>query len=298
MLAALALGASAQTPATVRLAVTYTPDSWLLYSASIHTDVVTHIGQGSDLHATLTTEAEAQLHVQPGATTNNFSVEARFIRYTTTLTADNAQQKAELEKQAAATDQAAVSMAPARFRVAEGHFNIVFRQPGAAYDQAVDMLSELARTDDLPSGAVAVGAAWSRTRSRAIPETTIAMPLTLHCTLTGLGREDGLATATIAVHASSGVNLPPGSLPGSQQMASEGLVPLGKFSFNTQAQATYRVADGILLETHSETHSNMNIQFIGPSPQALTSESEIHSIGTVKLEKILKVPGHSPFIRP
>lgn len=285
-LSAMLTLAAAQAP--IRLAVTYTPDSWLLYSAVIHTEIVTRSGPGAGLRAVLDTQAEAQLHVLAGATTNNFEMEARFTRYTTTVTADNAQQKAELDKEAAAADQAATSMAAAKFRVAEGHFSIEFRQPGGAYDQAVDMLSELARTDELPAGPVTIGSQWTRARARSIPQTTVSMPLTLHCTLTALGRADGFADATITMDTSASANLPPGSLPGTQELARQGLVPLGTFRFHTEATSRYRVADGVLLETHSDTHSDMKLEFIGPSPQAATSDSDIHSTGTVKLEKILR----------
>lgn len=282
----LTLVAVAQAPHTVRLATTYTPDSWLLYSVSATTKITTRTSQGA-VHATLVTQAEAQLHVLPGATTNDFEIAARFSQYSTTVTADNATQKAGLEKQAAATAQAATTMKPAQFRVVNGVLSMVFRQPGDNYDQPVDMLSELARNDVLPSKPVAVGAQWTRTRARAIPTTTISMPLTLRCRLAALGSEQGAPTATIAVDSTGSANLPPGSLPDSQKLASEGLVPLGQFSTKTVANSTYRVADGVLLATSSQTHSSMQLQFIGPSPQAATSDSEIDSSGTVKLEKIL-----------
>ncbi|MGH9413063.1 MAG: hypothetical protein ACRD0Y_04915 [Terriglobales bacterium] len=289
--AILALAAVAQVPGSIRLATTYTPNSWLLYSISVHSTLVTATTQHAAMHATLDTEAEAQLHILPGATTNNFEVSARFTRYKTTAATDNPAQKAELEQQASATDRAATSMKPAVFRVANGTLRITFRQPGDNYDQPVDMLSEIVRNDDLPSGAVTVGAQWTRTRTRSIPKTTIAMPLTLHCRLSALGSEAGEKTAVIVINSAASANLPPGSLPGSQQLAREGLVPLGKFSFNTVATSTYRAADGVLLGTKSQTHSNMNLQFIGPSPQAVTSDTEIHSTGSVRLEKILRAPG-------
>lgn len=284
--AVLTLVAAAQTSQTVRLATTYTPDSWLLYSVSATTKIATRTSQGA-VHATLVTQATAQLHVLPGAATNDFEIAARFSQYRTTVTADNAAQQAELEKQAAATARAAAAMAPARFRVVNGVFSIVFRQPGDNYDQPVDMLSELVRDDVLPRQPVAVGARWTRTRERAIPTTTISMPLTLRCQLAALGSEHGERTATIAVDSAGSANLPPGSLPDSQKLASEGLVPLGAFSTKTMATSIYRVADGVLLATRSQTHSSMQLQFIGPSPQAATSDSEIDSTGSVKLEKIL-----------
>lgn len=284
--AVLTLAAAAQAPQAVRLATTYTPNSWLIYSISATTKISTRTSQGA-MHATLVTQAEAQLHVLPGASSNDFEIAARFSKYSTTVTADNAAQNAVLAKQAAATDQAAVAMKPAQFRVVNGVFSTMFRQPGDNYDQPVDMLSELARDDELPSQPVAVGAQWTRTRERAIPTTTISMPLTLRCQLTALGSEHGERTATIAVDSTGSANLPPGSLPDSQKLASQGLVPLGKFSTKTLANSTYRVADGVLLATRSQTHSSMQLQFIGPSPQAATSDSEIDSTGTVKLEKIL-----------
>ncbi|TAN23037.1 MAG: hypothetical protein EPN33_05975 [Acidobacteria bacterium] len=283
----LTLGAMAQAPQTVRLATTYTPNSWLVYSISATTKITTRTGPGAALHATLVTQAEAQLHVLPGATTNDFEIAARFNKYSTTVRADNAAQKAGLEKQAAATDQAAVAMKPALFRVVNGVFSTVFRQPGDHYDQPADMLSELTRNDVLPRRPVAVGAQWTRTRERAIPTTTISMPLTLRCRLAALGSEHGDRTAAIAVDSTGSANLPPGSLPDSQKLASQGLVPLGRFSTKTTANSVYRVADGVLLATSSQTHSSMQLQFIGPSPQAATSDSEIDSTGSVKLEKIL-----------
>ncbi|MGH9486382.1 MAG: hypothetical protein ACRD04_02175 [Terriglobales bacterium] len=291
LLGLLALAGMAQAPAKVRLVATYTPDSWLIYSATIHTTITTHTSQNANWNARLDTKAEIRLHVLSGATPNNFQMEARFTSYKTTVTAQNPNQQAQLQQQSAASDQAATGMKPARFQVSNGHFTILFRQPGGAYDQAVDMLSELARTDELPAGPVAVGATWTRQRTRGIPETSLSMPLTLHCTLTALSSGHGQRTATIGVQSSSGINLPPGSLPDSQQLAREGLVPMGKFSFTTTTMAQFRTADAVLLDTSSQTHSTMHLDFIGPSPKAETSDSQIHSTGEVKLVKILTVPG-------
>ncbi|MGH9466561.1 MAG: hypothetical protein ACRD1Y_04340 [Terriglobales bacterium] len=273
----------AQAPETVHLATTYKPGSRLLYAISVKATVDTSSGSASR-EATLNTRAEAELQVLPGATTNQFEIAARFTRYQTTVSAQDPAQLATLAKIEAAGDKASIGMPPARFRMAGGIFTVVSRAAGVQYDQGVDMLGELVRNDDLPPGDATVGAQWTHPRTRNIPQTNVSMPLTLHCRLTALGRENGAATAVIEITSAGSAKLPPGSLSDSRALARQGLVPFGKFSFHTVEDATYRVSDGVLLGTSSQTHSSVEIQLIGPSPQARTMDSNIQSTGTVRLE--------------
>lgn len=277
---------AAQIPARVTLVPTYTAGERLYYSVSIHTDINTTVNQGAPSHSTLTTEAEIELHILPGAQPGNFQAEMRFTRYHTTAQSADPSTQAQLQQKMAQDDADAAGMTPARFQVAHGQFSILARQPGGQYDQAVDMLSEMVRTEDLPTGPVSVGAQWTRARSRQLPGMNASLPLTLHCSLTALGSAQGQPTATIAVHAEGQADLPPTALPGADALARQGFVPIGKLSSNTTATSQFRAADAVLLASASETHSQVSIQLIGPTPQPQTTDSLIHSTGTVKLERV------------
>ncbi|MGH9482218.1 MAG: hypothetical protein ACRD1L_09005 [Terriglobales bacterium] len=260
----------------VTLQPRYPPGTKLLYAISIHSSI------GSK--ATMDTTAEAEMSVQPGTAPGSFEAAMRFTKFSTMVKTDDANTLADLTKQAAATDHAAVSMAAARFQVGTGAFQVLFRQAGADYDQPVEMLEELARTDELPSGPTAVGEHWTRQRTRAIPTMNVSVPLTLDCSLTGMGQAEGRPTAAITVHSQGNATLPPGALPGSDQLAAQGLVPEATIVFDTTSHSQFRVADAVLLETTSQTHNQMNLKLVGPSPQAGNSVTDIDSTATVKLE--------------
>lgn len=272
-LAAALMGGAAL--AQVTLVPTYAPNSHLFYSVAIHSAIGTR--------ATMDTDAEVDMHVLPGATPGSFDAEMRFTRFKTTVKADSAADQAGLAQQSAATDHAAMTMAPAHFRVTPQKFTTVSRPQGPDYDQPVEMLEELARTDDLPTGPATVGNRWTRERSRALPTMNFSVALTMDCSLTAA---DG-KTATIAVHSHGSTPLPPGSLPGSQAMAAQGLVPEATVSFDTTATSVYQATDAILQQTTSDTHNRMHIRFVGPSPQAQTTDTNIDSSATVKLERIV-----------
>lgn len=274
---AVSLAAAQGNVSNVTLEPRYTPGAKLLYAITIHSMI--------GLKATMDTTAEAEMSILPGATPGSFSAAMRFTKFSTTVQSDDASARGDLVKQAAATDAAATSMAPARFEVDNGAFKVLYRQTGPAYDQPVEMLEELARTDELPSGAAAVGDHWTRQRTRAIPTMNFSVPLTLDCTLTSLGQVDGQPAATITVRSQGNATLPPGALPGSDQMAAAGLVPEATIAFDTTSHSQFRVADAVLLETTSETHNQMNLKLVGPSPQAGSSVTDINSTATVKLEK-------------
>ncbi|HXE31029.1 MAG TPA: hypothetical protein VN515_04440 [Terriglobales bacterium] len=277
--AAIAAGSlGAQSPARVSLVPNYQPDSHLFYAVTIHAD----IGPQS----TLDTDAEVDMHILPGASLGNFEAELRFTRFHTVVKADAASQAA-LSAQVADTDKKAVSMAPVHVRSTTGALTLVSRAAGADYDQPVEMLEELARTDELPSGPASVGNQWTRQRSEPIPQVNFSLALTLECTLKALDAR----TATLQVHSFGSSPLPPGSLPGSDQMAAQGLVAEPTVSYDTDATVQYRVPDAVLEQTNATTHNHMQIRYVGPSPDAHTSEIAINSTSTVKLEKI--VPGKS-----
>ncbi len=266
---------AAQVPVT--LLPRYTVGERLLYSVAIHST----ISSG----AVLDTTAEAELRVVAAPAPGKFTATARFLRYTTKVQAQSPADLAGLQRQSAATDHAATSMAPAEFAVTPGSFKTLSRQAGAVYDQPVEMLQELARTDSLPTGPTAVGAAWTRTRRRAIPTLNASVPLRLDCSLNAIAPYAGQPAATIVVHAQGSAALPPGSLPGSKALAAQGLVAEATVRFDTTATSHYRIADGVLLETSSTSHNNMRINLVGPSPAAKTTNADIHSTSTVKLEK-------------
>jgi hypothetical protein len=266
---------AAQAPVTV--APRYAPGERLTYAIAIHST----LSSG----ATLDTSAEAELRVQSAAGPGAFTVAARFTRYTTRIRAQSPDNLAALRKQSAATDHAALSMAPAEFAVTPAAFKTVSRQPGGVYDQPVEMLEEIVRTDSLPSGPTAVGAAWTRTRSRSIPTLNVSVPLRLDCSLTAVAPYAGQPAATIVTRAQGQVALPPGSLPGSKELAAQGLVTEATVRFDTTATSHYRLADGVLLESSSSSHNHLHISLVGPSPAAKTTEADVHSTSTVKLEK-------------
>lgn len=282
-----ALAALAQAPAPAgSQAITLVPalpaGSVLTYSIAIHSAIGTR--------AQLDTSAQATLHVLAGAAPGRFEAELRFTQYTTKVQAADPADQKSLATQAAATDQAAQSMSPIHVRVdlnAPGSsFTVISRPAGSAFDQPVQMLSELARMDTLPAGPTAVGARWSRVRTQPIPTLNFSLPLTLDCQLTAVGTLDGQPSATIVVHSHASGQLPPGSFPGTQQLAAEGLVPEVTIAFETTATSQYRLPQTILEAAHSETHNNMLVRLVGPSPQAQTSNTDINSTATLKLVSI------------
>lgn len=272
--------------AQVTLVPRYTPGSQLYYAVTIHSEVNTTTNQTQHSSATLDTQAEIEMHILAASQPGTFKAEMRFTRYHTTVASADAALQTQLEQKSSHDDASAVAMTPARFSVSAGKFTLESRQPGTDYDQAVDMLSELVRTEDLPSGPVGVGAQWVRTRNRDLPGMNANLPITLHCSLTALGSVQGQPVATIEVHSDGAADLPPGSLPGAQEMAREGVVPMGKISSNTVSSSQFRIADAVLLTSSSETHSQVSIQLISPSPAPQSTESLIHSTGTVKLERV------------
>jgi hypothetical protein len=274
---ALAGLAMAQAPAAVTLVPSYKPGQKLVYSASIQSQI------GAD--ATMNTVAEIEMDILPGATPGHFDTAMHFTKYATTAQATNPANQASLAQEAASEDHAALSMTPTRFRVAPGMITVLARANGPSYDQAVEMLEELARTDSLPEGPVSVGNHWTRERSRAIPTLNFSVALTLPCALTSFGNLDGQPTAMVTIHSDGSTPLPPGSLPGSQQLAAQGLVPEATIRFDNDTTSQYRIADAVLLESQSQSHNHMEIRFIGPSPNARTTETDIASSATLKLEK-------------
>lgn len=281
--AALAAGwAAAQAPA-VTLVPRYTPNSHLFYSLVINSAI------GSD--ATMVTTGEIDMHILAAAAPGSFDAEMRFLKYATTVKSASAADQTALAQQTATSDQAAQSMAAARFRVAAGKITVLSRPAGSQYDQPVEMLEELARDDSLPPGPASVGAQWSRHRTRQIPTMNFSVALKLDCSLTavgpGPGAFSGQPAATIVVRSQGSTPLPPGSLPGSEALAAQGLVPEATVSFDTTATSIYRVADAILEQTSSETHNRMHLSLVGPSPDARTTDTEINSTATVQLERVV-----------
>lgn len=273
-IAAAAQGAPG--PKTVTLLPTYAPDSHLTYSVVIHSAIGTR--------ATMDTNAAVDMHVLPGATPGNFDAELKFTKYATTVKADLPADQTSLEQQSSATDHAAQTMTPAHFRVSPGKIEIIARPNGADFDQPVEMLEELVRTDGLPNGPVGVGNHWTFTRSRDIPTMNFSVAIAMDCSLTAFGEQNGQPTATITIHSHGSTPLPPGALPGSQEMAAQGLVPEASVAFDTDATSIYRANDAVLESTTSETNNQMHIKFIGPSPNAQTMDTTIHSTSTVRLE--------------
>jgi hypothetical protein len=285
LLPALAAQTPPSAPAQVTLVPRYNSGSQFYYAVTIHSEVTTTTNQTQRSNATLDTQAEIEMHILSASQPGSFEAAMRFTKYHTSVASADAAVKAQLQAKSAHDDAAALAMTPARFSVAAGKFTLVSRQPGGDYDQAVDMLSELVRTEDLPTGPVGVGAQWTRVRNRDLPGMNANLPITLQCSLTALGSDQGQPTATIEVHSTGAADLPPGSLPGAQEMAREGVVPIGKISSNTVSTSQFRLADAVLLASSSETHSQVSIQLISPSPTPQSTESLIHSTGTVKLER-------------
>lgn len=273
---ALLTGLAAQ--ASMTLTPHYPANAHLFYALTIHSAI------GS--RATLDTKAEVEEHILPGATPGHFEAELRFTQFQTTVKATSPDDEKALSDQAAATAHAALSMQPPRFQVTPEAFTVESRSPGGDYDQPVEMLAELVRTDDLPTGPVHVGSRWTRQRDQPIPTMNASVKLTMDCSLTALGGANGQSTATIAVHSDGNTQLPPNALPDSAALAAQGLVPEAHVSFSTDSTAVYRVADAILQQTTSETHNAMEIRFVGPSPNAQTTTTNIDSNATVKLERM------------
>ena len=272
----LALAAAAQLPSKpVTLVPDFAPGAVLTYSIAIHSEIGTRVQ--------MDTSAEIAMHILAGATPGNFDAELRFTKYSTTVKADNATDRQSVAAQAAATDHTAQSMPAVRFRVDGQQFTTVSRPQGANYDQSVQMLAELARMDTLPTGPTTVGARWTRVRTQQIPTLNFSLPLTLECQLTAVGMLDGHLSATVVVHSHGSSQLPPGSLPGTQQMAAQGLIPEATVGFDTTATSRYRLPQTVLELATSTTHNSMNVRFIGPSPQAQTNNTDIDSTATVKL---------------
>lgn len=255
----------------------YASGETLYYSIAIHSNI------GGK--ATLDTTAEAAIAILAGAAPGRFDAEARFTRFTTAVQADP-DDLAALKKQSSDTDQAATSMGAARFRMTAGQFTVISRPNGPQFDEPVEMLEELVRTDALPTAPVTVGEHWTRTRTRAIPTLEFSVPLTLDCVLTELAPVGSVRAATVTVHTTGHTPLPPGSLPGSQELAAQGLVAEAAVGFDTTATAHYRLPDSVLLESTSENHNSMQIKLVGPSPHAGTTNTDIDSTSTVKLERI------------
>ena len=270
--------AQAAAPIAVTLIPHYMAGSTLYYAVAIHSDL------GGK--ATMDTAAEIALRILPGSPAGGFDTEMHFTKFATTVHASG-QVLAGLQKQAATTDHAALTMTPARFQVALGKFQVLARQAGPDYDQPVEMLEELVRTDALPTGATAVGSQWTRHRTRDLPTMNASVALTLQCQLTAVAPVAGQPAATITVHSLGNTTLPPNALPGSQAMAAQGLVPEATVAFDTTATSIYRVADAVLLQTTSQTSNQMHIKLVGPNPQAGSQESDINSTASVKLEKIV-----------
>lgn len=266
----------AQSPG-VALVPNYKPGTHFFYALQLHSAIASR--------ATLDTTAEVDMQILPGSTPGHFRAGARFTRFSTTVKAEAANDQAALAVQSAATDKAAVTMQPAQFEVSSAGLQVLSRASGADYDQPVDMLEELIRTDSLPTVAVTVGKHWTRSRPRPIPGLNASVPLTMDCSLAALGTRDGAATATIEVHAHGEAVLPPDALPGAASLEAQGVVPDAHVSLATDASAVYRVSDAVLLEITSQSHNQLQIKLIG-GPQAGSSTTVSTSSATVKLEKI------------
>ncbi|MGH9479128.1 MAG: hypothetical protein ACRD1A_07850, partial [Terriglobales bacterium] len=151
--------------------------------------------------------------------------------------------------------------------------------------QPVEMLEELVRTDQLPAGAVGVGSRWTGERSQPIPTMNATVVLHLDCALTALGESGGVPAATLTVHSEGTSQLPPNTLPGSQDLAQQGLIAEATVSFDTDSTSIYRRRDAVLLKATSETHNTLLLHLVGPSPLARTTDTHIDSTATVTLER-------------
>lgn len=273
----LALPVLAQAP-TVSLVPNYQPGTHFFYLLQVHSTISTR--------ATLDTTAEVDMQILPGSVPGRFRASMRYTRFTTTVKADASADQAALALQAAATDKAAVAMQAPEFEASGTTLQVLSRTPGPDYDQPVDVLEELVRTDSLPTGPVSVGSHWTRTRSRPVPGMNASVPLTLDCSLTGLGARDGAATASVRVEARGNAILPADALPGAAAMEAQGVVPDARVSVSSDATAIYRAADAVLLSISSESHNQLEIKLIGGAqPQSNTTESV--SSATVKLERMV-----------
>ncbi|HET9783476.1 MAG TPA: hypothetical protein VFP94_00830, partial [Terriglobales bacterium] len=165
--------------AQVTLVPRYSPGAQLYYAVTIHSDINTTTNQTQHSSATLDTQAEIEMHIVSASQPGTFQAEMRFTKYHTTTASADAALLAQLEQKSAHDDASAVAMTPARFSVSAGKFTLESREPGSDYDQAVDMLSELVRTEDLPTGPVGVGAQWTRARNRDIPGMSAKLPIVL-----------------------------------------------------------------------------------------------------------------------
>lgn len=275
--AAVGLWAQAPPPATLTLVPRYTAGSSLYYAVTIHS--------AAGMQATLDTTAEVVMRILPGATPGHFDTEMHFTKYATTVQADESLRPA-LAGQAAATDKAALGMTPARFRVGVGTFQVLARPTGSEYDQPVEMLEELVRTDALPPAGTPVGGQWTHQRTRDLPTLNFSVPLNLACQLTAVGQSQGQPAATISVHAQGNTALPPNALPDSDALAAQGLVAEASLRFDITATSQYRVADAVLLASSSSSDNHLHIKLVGPSPKAGEQDSDFSSTATVKLERV------------
>ena len=277
VLVLFALGVLAQSPggASVTLVPNYTAGEHLDYVISMRTSIV---GQ-----AQLRIAARADMRILPGAAPGRFTAVLRFTRFHSSVQAANPALRASLTRQAAATDRAALRMTPLRVQASAGAFRVLARAQGGVYDEPVEMLSELARTDVLPSGPVAVGDSWTRVRHQAIPSVQADVTLTLDCRLSALGRFDHAPAATITLRSRGQANLAPGAIPASPALAARGLVPTGSATFDTTATSVYRTSDAVLERVTSVSHNGLVIRYVGPGPAEPPSDTEIDSSATVTL---------------
>lgn len=276
------LDAAAGKAAAVRLVPSYPANARFTYAIDIHT------GIGSQ--ASMDTRATAEIHILPGAMPGRYDADLRFLAYHTTAQADDPAAEQKIKEQATASDHAATSMTPVHVHIDGGQLTLVARPMGAAYDQPVEMLVQLARTDSLPKHAVHVGDRWTHQRTQPVPTLDFSVPLTLDSSLTRLvppsAATGNQPAATVTVHAHGQARLPPNAMPGASELAAQGLVPEASIRFDTTAVSDYRLPDVVLLQTHSDSHNHMHVRFIGPSPNARTTDTDIHSTATVKLTKV------------
>lgn len=277
VVALFGLSAALAAQAKVTLVPRYVPGTHLYYSVLIHATITSR--------ATLDTKAEVEMTILPGAQPANFTAALRFTRFATTVQAAQPDDQAALTVQAATTDRAALTMEPARFAISPGGVKILARAAGPQYDQPVDMLEELARTDNLPSGAVAVGGTWTRHSNRPIPTVSATVPVTTDCTLASVGAAGADPTVTIHEVSNGDADLPADSLPGASTYTAQGLTVEAHISIQAEATAVYRLSDAVVEQITSESHNRLLIKLIGPNPQAGTSATESVSRATVKLER-------------
>jgi len=259
------------------LAIRYPAGATYAYGVTLHSTIGNR--------ATIGTTAEVEIRILTAGGPNNYEATLRFTRFATTVESTDAQAKAGLVKQSADTDHAAVTMQPVKVKVTPDTFTIESRSPGADYDQPVEMLTQLARADVLPSGPVQVGSSWTRVRTQPIPTMNTSVALHMQCSLVAVGEAGGQPAVTLRVVSTGNAELPAGSLPGSDELARQGLVAVATVGFNTDATSEYRRADAVLLSSKSETRNHMHVKLVGPSPNATAYDTDITSSSTVKLLK-------------